>query len=167
MNPLTLNDIQKLAWDKGSGLLPAVVTDADIGDVLMVGFMNQDALAQTLRSHRVTFFSRSRQCLWQKGETSGHVLNLIAAYPDCDHDTILIEAVPQGPTCHQGLRSCFGPSPRSTLSFIAELEALIRTRAKQPVSQHSYTQQLFASGIERIAQKVGEESIETVIAALT
>jgi phosphoribosyl-ATP pyrophosphohydrolase/phosphoribosyl-AMP cyclohydrolase len=164
---LTLNNIRELAWDKGSGLLPAVVTDADIGDVLMVGFMNQDALAQTLQSRRVTFFSRSRNCLWQKGETSGHVLHLVAAYPDCDGDTILIKAIPHGPTCHRGMRSCFGPSSHSTLAFIAELEALIHARAQEPISGSSYTQQLLASGIHRIAQKVGEEGVETVIAAVT
>lgn len=154
--------VDDLAWDKQDGLLPAVVQDAATRRVLMVGYMSREALARTLESGQVTFFSRSKGRLWTKGESSGHVLSLVSVETDCDRDTLLVQAVPQGPTCHLGTTSCFPSAPGDTL---AELQALIRTRhATRP--EGSYTTRLFDAGIKRIAQKVGEEGLETALAAV-
>jgi phosphoribosyl-ATP pyrophosphohydrolase/phosphoribosyl-AMP cyclohydrolase len=155
-------DAETLAWDKQDGLLPAVLQDADTRRVLMVGYMNREALQVTLDSGKVTFFSRSKQRLWTKGESSGHVLEMTAIEADCDRDTLLVQARPRGPTCHLGTTSCFPSAPGDVLGA---LQALIRTRdAERPPG--SYTTKLFESGIKRIAQKVGEEGLETALAAV-
>lgn len=155
-------DADSLAWDKQDGLLPAVVQDADTRRVLMVGYMNREALQVTLDTGKVTFFSRSKQRLWTKGESSGHVLAMLAIEADCDRDTLLVQARPHGPTCHLGTTSCFPSAPGDVLGA---LQALIRTRdAERPPG--SYTTKLFEAGIKRIAQKVGEEGLETALAAV-
>jgi phosphoribosyl-ATP pyrophosphohydrolase/phosphoribosyl-AMP cyclohydrolase len=154
-----------LAWDKGDGLLPAVVQHADDGRVLMLGFMNRAALDETLRARRVTFWSRSRGRLWTKGESSGNVLDLVAIDADCDRDTLLVQARPRGPVCHLGTPSCFGGAPGTTLGFLAELERLIAERERTRPGG-SYTSELFAGGLRRIAQKLGEEGVETALAAV-
>jgi len=154
--------IETLAWDKQNGLLPAIVQDAATLRVLMLGYMNREALAATLASGKVTFYSRSRQRLWMKGERSGHVLVLVHLQVDCDADTILVLAHPQGPTCHLQRTSCFEDAPGDGLM---ELDALIEQRANQR-PQGSYTTRLLDSGIRRIAQKVGEEGVETALAAV-
>lgn len=156
-------DPETLAWDKQGGLVPAIVQDADTQRVLMLGYMDRDALETTLASGRVTFFSRSRQRLWTKGETSGHVLELVRLEADCDRDTLLVQARPRGPTCHLGTSSCFMQAPAAAL---AELENLIETRERER-PPGSYTTTLFEAGIARIAQKVGEEGVETALAAVT
>ncbi|MFD0738547.1 bifunctional phosphoribosyl-AMP cyclohydrolase/phosphoribosyl-ATP diphosphatase HisIE [Lysobacter koreensis] len=151
-----------LAWDKQGGLLPAVVQDADTLRVLMLGYMDRAALQATLATRRVTFFSRSRQRLWTKGESSGHFLDLVAIEADCDHDTLLLQARPQGPTCHLGRASCFEHAPGD---FLAELDALVARRERER-PEGSYTTALFAGGLRGIAQKVGEEGVETALAAV-
>lgn len=158
-------DDARLDWRKGGGLLPAIVQHWQTGTVLMLGYMDVEALAATRRSGKVTFFSRSKQRLWMKGETSGHVLAVKAIYVDCDHDTLLITAEPHGPTCHLGAASCFGEAAQTPLVFLAELDALI-ARREQERPADSYTTRLFESGIRRIAQKVGEEGVETALAAV-
>ena len=157
------------AWDKMQGLLPAIVQHELTGQVLMLGYMNEEALQATENTGRVTFFSRSKQRLWTKGETSGHALIVSSIALDCDADTFLILAQPQGPVCHLGTPSCFGeqaPSAAATrISFLAQLDALIADRAaRRPAG--SYTTQLFDAGTSRIAQKVGEEAVETALAAV-
>lgn len=155
-------DIDSLAWSKQDGLLPAIVQDADSRRVLMLGYMSREALAKTLELRQVTFFSRSKQRLWTKGESSGHVLSMVSVEVDCDNDTLLVQARPQGPTCHLGTASCFPSAPGDVLG---DLDALIRLReADRPPG--SYTTKLFDSGIKRIAQKVGEEGLETALAAV-
>ena len=155
-------DIDGLAWEKQGGLLPAIVQDADTLRVLMLGYMSREALQATLASGQVTFFSRSRQRLWMKGESSGDVLNLVRLEADCDADTLLVQARPAGPTCHLGRASCF---PQAPADGLAELDAVIAQRAQElPVG--SYTTRLFEGGIRRIAQKVGEEGVETALAAV-
>lgn len=155
-------DIDALAWDKQGGLLPAIVQDAATLRVLMLGYMDRDALGATLASGRVTFFSRSRGRLWTKGESSGHVLELVSIEADCDDDTLLVQAHPRGPTCHLQRASCFAAAPADEL---AELDALIARRAQER-PEGSYTTRLFAGGVRRIAQKVGEEGVETALAAV-
>lgn len=145
------------------GLVPAIAQDSVTGKVLMLGFMDAEALKQTLETQKVTFFSRSKQRLWTKGETSGNVLHLVAASLDCDSDTILLKVRPTGPTCHTGQDTCFGED-NASLDFLYELEATITARKTSPQSG-SYTSQLFGEGIGKIAQKVGEEAVETVIEA--
>ena len=161
----TNTDLSRLDWPKGDGLLPAIVQHWLTGEVLMLGYMNPEALAETQRSGRVTFWSRSKQRLWTKGESSGHVLALKSLRADCDADTLLVQAEPHGPTCHNGTSSCFGDQARLPLGFLAELDALVAQRqAERP--QGSYTTKLFDSGTRRIAQKVGEEGVETALAAV-
>lgn len=155
-------DPDTLAWDKQQGLLPAIVQDADTQRVLMLGYMDRAALRATLDGARVTFFSRSRQTQWTKGEASGHFLELVAIETDCDRDTLLVQARPQGPTCHLGRASCFAAAPAYPL---AELDALVAARARER-PEGSYTTSLFAAGTARIAQKVGEEGVETALAAV-
>jgi phosphoribosyl-ATP pyrophosphohydrolase/phosphoribosyl-AMP cyclohydrolase len=145
------------------GLVPAIVQDPSTGAVLMLGFMNAEALQKTEATGHVTFFSRSKQRLWTKGETSGNFLELVSITPDCDNDTLLIKARPSGPVCHTGSDTCFGDT-ESSLVFLTELESVITSRATQP-AEGSYVSKLFAKGINKIAQKVGEEAVETVIAA--
>ena len=164
----TEQDIDQLQWQKMDGLLPAVVQDAFDGRVLMLAYMNQDAVGHTLESGSVTFWSRSRQALWTKGETSGNTLKLVAVHADCDSDCLLVLAEPQGPTCHRNTDSCFDGEAAVTpgLAFIAELERLIAERqGSRP--EGSYTTRLFDAGTRRIAQKVGEEGVETALAAAT
>ena len=164
-------DIDELAWQKMDGLLPAIVQDAFDGRVLMQAYMNREALQASLESGRVTFWSRSRQALWTKGETSGNTLELVAVHADCDSDCILVLANPHGPSCHRGTDTCFdgalsdhGQRVAPELSFLAGLERLIHEReAQRP--QGSYTTKLFEAGVKRIAQKVGEEGVETALAA--
>lgn len=155
-------DIDALAWDKQGGLLPAIVQDAETLRVLMLGHMNRGALAATLDSRHVTFFSRSKGRLWTKGERSGHVLELVSIESDCDADTLLVLAHPRGPTCHLQRTSCFPAAPGDEL---AELDGLIARRERER-PEGSYTSKLFESGVRRIAQKVGEEGVETALAAV-
>lgn len=166
---MTLDDVGSLDWSKGGGLVPAIVQHARTGRVLMLGYMNDAALRQTLASGRVAFYSRSRDTLWTKGETSGHFLNVVDVSTDCDADALLVLADPVGPTCHKGTESCFAdasPPDAQRLAFLALLENIIANRiADQP--DGSYTARLFAKGPGRIAQKVGEEGVETALAAVT
>ena len=158
-------DFSRLDWAKGDGLLPAIVQHWLSGEVLMLGYMNAGALAQTQASGKVTFYSRSKQRLWSKGESSGHVLVLKGVRIACDADTLLVQAEPHGPTCHLGTSSCFGDAVQPPFGFLAELDALVAQRhAERP--EGSYTTSLFDSGIRRIAQKVGEEGVETALAAV-
>jgi phosphoribosyl-ATP pyrophosphohydrolase/phosphoribosyl-AMP cyclohydrolase len=164
---LTVEDIPRLAWSKGDGLLPAIVQDAATGAVLMLAFMNAEALAETLRRGRVVFYSRSRQALWEKGETSGNTLHLLDVTADCDADALLVRARPAGPTCHRDTVSCFGdgtPPASEGIGFLRQLESVIAARIADNPSG-SYTAKLYASGIKRMAQKVGEEGVETALAA--
>jgi phosphoribosyl-AMP cyclohydrolase / phosphoribosyl-ATP pyrophosphohydrolase len=166
---MKLEQIAELDWTKGDGLLPAVVQDARSGQVLMLGYMNREALRATLVERRVTFFSRARNRLWTKGETSGNALHVVDVLPDCDQDTLLVLANPDGPTCHSGTRSCFGDSSESEatrLSFLSQLEAVIAQRMSER-PEGSYTARLWAEGPTRIAQKVGEEGVEVALAAVT
>ena len=157
-------DASQLDWQKVDGLMPAIVQDVVTGEVLMQGFLNQEALAETLKSGHVTFFSRTKGRLWTKGESSGHFLNLKAISTDCDNDCLLIAAEPVGPTCHKGTVSCFDGHPRPPLAFLAELEQLLAAR-KGADPETSYTARLYAKGTKRIAQKVGEEGVEVALAA--
>jgi phosphoribosyl-AMP cyclohydrolase / phosphoribosyl-ATP pyrophosphohydrolase len=158
-------DFARLDWSKSGGLLPAIVQHWLTGEVLMLGYMNAEALAQTQAIGKVTFYSRSKQRLWMKGESSGHVLNVKSIRVDCDADTLLVLADPQGPTCHLGTSSCFGDAVRPPLGFLAELDALVEKR-KALLPDGSYTTRLFQGGTRRIAQKVGEEGVETALAAV-
>ncbi len=159
-------DLNSVDWAKGDGLVPAIVQDAHTLRVLMLGYLNQEALQKTISSGLVTFFSRSKQRLWQKGETSGHVLRVRTIKLDCDKDTFLILAEPQGSICHTGTQTCFGKGDAADLSVLADLAATIHQRRVMP-EPNSYTAKLFAEGITRIAQKVGEEGVETALAAAT
>jgi phosphoribosyl-ATP pyrophosphohydrolase/phosphoribosyl-AMP cyclohydrolase len=153
---------EELDWNKGDGLLPAIVQDAGNHRVLMLGYMNRAALEATLDSGEVTFYSRSKQRLWKKGESSGHVLRLVSLETDCDSDTLLIQAHPQGPTCHLQRASCFADAPSD---FLSDLDALVAERERDRPAD-SYTTRLFEGGVRRIAQKVGEEGVETALAAV-
>jgi phosphoribosyl-AMP cyclohydrolase / phosphoribosyl-ATP pyrophosphohydrolase len=165
-----LSGLDTLDWDKNAGLLPAIVQDAVSGSVLMLGYMNRDALAATEKSGRVTFWSRSKQRLWTKGETSGNFLQLRAVCADCDGDTLLVLAQPLGPACHLGTRSCFGEAPpraaAEPFGFLGVLQELIRQRiSERPPG--SYTSKLLAEGPRRMAQKVGEEGLELALAGIS
>lgn len=160
---LTKEDIPTLDWAKTDGLIPAIVQDATSGQVLMLGCMNEEALAKTLETGKVTFFSRSKGRLWTKGETSNNWLHLVDIATDCDSDALLVLARPDGPTCHRGTVSCFSPLEHKW-NFLRSLEVLIEGRRNADPST-SYTAQLFARGTKRIAQKVGEEGVETALAA--
>jgi phosphoribosyl-ATP pyrophosphohydrolase/phosphoribosyl-AMP cyclohydrolase len=161
--------VKELDWDKGGGLLPAIVQDAGSGAVLMLGYMNREALAATEATGRVTFWSRSKSRLWTKGETSGHFLELRQIAADCDGDTLLILADPKGPACHTGTATCWGDQPPQSaaqqVAFLGRLEDVIAERiATRP--QGSYTAKLLAEGTRRIAQKVGEEGLELALAGI-
>lgn len=159
---------RRLDWAKGDGLLPVVVQDADTLRVLMLGYMNDEALAATRASGHVTFYSRSKQRLWTKGESSGHVLDVVSIDVDCDEDTLLVLARPHGPTCHLGRTSCFPGAPGAAgagIAFLGELDALVAQRERER-PQGSYTTTLFEKGTRRIAQKVGEEGVETALAGV-
>ncbi len=159
-------NIDDLSWKKMNGLIPAIVQDAFDGRVLMQGYMNKDALTITLESGQVTFWSRSRQQLWTKGETSRNYLDLVDVHPDCDSDSLLIRARQEGPTCHLGLDTCFDTEAKviPELAFLADLEQVIAKRDEDR-PKGSYTTKLLEAGIKRIAQKVGEEGVETALAA--
>ena len=159
---LGVDGIDALDWDKQGGLLPAIVQDAATLRVLMLGYMNREALRASFEKQQVTFYSRSKGRLWAKGESSGHVLRLVSVRTDCDGDALLVLAHPQGPTCHLQRTSCFPDAPGDGL---AELEAVIAERERER-PEGSYTTRLFERGIKRIAQKVGEEGLETALAAV-
>ncbi|BCO19728.1 histidine biosynthesis bifunctional protein HisIE [Alteromonas sp. KC3] len=161
---ITDDNSNKLAWDKMDNLLPAIVQDALSGKVLMQGYMDQDALAKTLETGKVTFFSRSKQRLWTKGETSGNTLDLVSVACDCDQDSLLVLANPNGPTCHTGVESCWFDGNTPAFTFLADLERVLAAR-KDADPKSSYTASLYNKGIKRIAQKVGEEGVETALAA--
>ena len=166
--PLAPADIAMLDFDKTGGLLPAIVQHAQSGAVLMLGYMNRDALRETLTRRRVVFYSRSRQCLWEKGETSGHTLTLADVRADCDHDTLLVTALPAGPVCHLNTATCFGDETLTAagrLAFLDRLETVIAHRVTDR-PEGSYTARLHAEGPKRIAQKVGEEGLEVALAAV-
>lgn len=158
--------LDKIDWAKGGGLVPAVVQDATSLRVLMLGYINAEALRATQDTKLVTFFSRSKQRLWQKGETSGNLLRVQDIKLDCDGDALLILAEPSGPVCHTGARTCFGGEEGVSLSGLADLAAVIKSRRENP-SEGSYTTKLFSEGLSRMAQKVGEEGVEVALAATT
>lgn len=160
-------DPENIDWEKGDGLVPAIVQCADTGEVRMLGYMNRDALERTLHTNRVTFFSRSRNELWEKGETSGNGLDLVNVAMDCDRDCLLVSARPNGPTCHEGSDSCFGKSSSMPTSILHELAKTVAERAASKDGNKSYTARLINEGLPRIAQKVGEEGVEVALAATT
>lgn len=162
---VTLDNLSELAWGKMDNLLPAIIQDAGTGAVLMQGFMNQAALTETLASNKATFYSRSKQRLWQKGETSGNTLDVVSVLADCDQDSLLIAAIPNGPTCHLGTESCFPEQALSQQNFLSYLERIIDKRKDDPVEE-SYTARLLARGTTKVAQKVGEEGVEVALAAV-
>jgi phosphoribosyl-ATP pyrophosphohydrolase/phosphoribosyl-AMP cyclohydrolase len=162
-------NLDQLDFVKGEGLLTAVVQHASSGEVLMVGWMNREALEKTLQRSRAVFWSRSRQCLWEKGETSGHTLQVIEIHADCDRDTLLLLAQPAGPVCHEGTRHCFGDDAlleAHPLHFLAQLQQVVSQRLSRNDSS-SYTRRLVEAGPARVAQKVGEEGVEVALAAVT
>jgi phosphoribosyl-ATP pyrophosphohydrolase/phosphoribosyl-AMP cyclohydrolase len=155
-------------FDKAGGLVPAIVQDADSGAVLMLAYMNREALDETLKRRRAVFYSRSKQRLWEKGETTGHTLELVEVAVDCDNDTLLVTARPRGPACHNGTLTCFGDAPRAAataIGFLAKLEGIVAQRAAGN-SEASYTARLLEKGIAKVAQKVGEEGVEVAIAGV-
>lgn len=157
-------EVPTIDWQKLGGLCPAVIQDAHTFDVLMLGYMNEESLRLTAKTGQVTFYSRSRSQLWKKGETSGNNLEVKAIYSDCDADSLLIRAIPQGPTCHKGVKSCFTEDKIEGVGFLKVLDDLIATR-KSTLPEGSYTTELFKSGLHRMAQKVGEEGVEVALAA--
>ncbi|HAS13793.1 MULTISPECIES: bifunctional phosphoribosyl-AMP cyclohydrolase/phosphoribosyl-ATP diphosphatase HisIE [Idiomarina] len=160
---IKLDTIDQLAWDKMSGLLPCTVQHALTGEILMQAYMNADAVKESLATGKTTFYSRSKERLWTKGESSKNYLQLEGIYSDCDNDALLVQALPDGPTCHLGNRSCFAEAPKPLLH---ELDALIASRKGADASK-SYTASLFTKGLKRVAQKVGEEGVEVALAAAT
>ena len=155
----------EIDFDKCGGLVPAIIQDAKTRNVLMLGFMNQEAYDETVATKHVTFWSRTRNCLWTKGETSGHFLNLVSIKNDCDNDTLLVKVNPVGPTCHTGTDTCWGEENNSNpIEFLSELQDFIELRHEQ-MPEGSYTTKLFSDGVNKMAQKVGEEALETVIEA--
>ena len=157
--------LPKIDWKKDAGLVPAIVQDAATLQVLMLGYMNEAALKKTIKTKRVTFFSRSKQRLWTKGESSKNFLHLVSLQVDCDNDTLLITARPDGPTCHRNTPSCFGNDGATGIGFLAHLDQIVADRIKSGDKQ-SYTVRLAKEGVARCAQKVGEEGVETALAAL-
>ena len=153
-------------FEKMNGLVPAIVQDNGTMKVLMLGFMNEEAYRKTMDTGKVTFYSRTRKCLWTKGETSGNYLNVVSVAVDCDNDTLLVKAVPEGPVCHTGADTCWGEdNVANPLSFLSVLQDLVEKRHEE-MPEGSYTTSLFKDGVNRIAQKVGEEALETVIEAV-
>ena len=163
---LGMADVPNLAWDKMDGLMPAVVQDSRTQQVLMLGYMNREALETTLGSGLATFYSRSKGRLWQKGETSGARLMVMGVFTDCDNDALLVKAEPAGPTCHLGSISCFSEEGAEGVGWLARLAQIIHERARSG-EETSYTARLLAEGLARIAQKVGEEGLEVALAAVT
>ena len=162
-NPLSVADIARIDFSKGDGLVPAIVQHADTMQVLMLGYMNAEALTATLKGGLVTFFSRSKNRLWRKGETSGDTLELSHILTDCDEDALLVFARPNGPTCHTKTTSCFGMETAPGIGFMGYLAEVVKERAKAPPAD-SYTARLMQKGVAKIAQKVGEEGLETALA---
>jgi phosphoribosyl-ATP pyrophosphohydrolase/phosphoribosyl-AMP cyclohydrolase len=161
-------DPARVDFQKGDGLVPAIVQDADTGAVLMMAYMNREALDETLKRRRAVFYSRSKQRLWEKGETTGHSLDVVDVALDCDADTVLVTARPRGPACHNGTLTCFGDEPRTaatSIAFLAKLEAVVAQRSVEKPDA-SYTAKLLAKGINKVAQKVGEEGVETALAGV-
>lgn len=156
----------EVAFDKNKdGLVPAIIQDPTTKNVLMLGYMNEEALNKTMATGKVTFYSRSKKRIWQKGEESGNFLNLVNVEIDCDHDTLLISANPVGPTCHKGSDTCWNKDNVQNFGFLTRLEAIISDRKENDSNETSYVSSLFKSGINKIAQKVGEEAVETIIEA--
>ncbi len=162
---ITLKNMDELAWEKQDELLPAIVQDSRSGKLLMQAYMNRESLRQTLESGRVTFYSRSRKSIWEKGETSGNTLACVSISGDCDGDSLKVLAIPSGPVCHTGTPSCWDDSDQPDISFFAELEHIIEGR-KGASAETSYTARLQQRGKKYIAQKVGEEAVETALAAV-
>ena len=158
-----MSDMPDIDFAKGGGLVPAIVQHADTGEVLMLGYMNADALEATRDKGLVTFWSRSKNRLWTKGETSGDGLKLVSLATDCDRDALLVRALPDGPTCHLGTKSCFGDAPGPQIGFIGALQTIIAQRSSAEPSE-SYVARLLAKGVLKTAQKVGEEGVETALA---
>lgn len=159
-------NIDQLDWSKMCDLIPAIIQHAETGEVLMLGYMNRDALSASLNTKELTFYSRSKQRLWHKGETSGNTMTVKQITTDCDNDSLLIQVIPSGPACHLGYSTCFQPSIESPRIFLDKLIQVITERATSSNSE-SYTAELMSAGINRCAQKVGEEAVETVIAAVS
>ncbi len=153
-----------LDFTKANGLIPAIIQDEKTGKVLMLGFMNEEAYTETVKTGKVTFYSRTRQRLWMKGETSGNTLSVVEIMEDCDHDTLLVKVNPAGPVCHTGTDTCFGEKNEEDILFFKYLQNFIERR-RQEMPEGSYTTSLFTKGVNRMAQKVGEEAVETVIEA--
>jgi phosphoribosyl-AMP cyclohydrolase / phosphoribosyl-ATP pyrophosphohydrolase len=161
-------DVSQIDFAKGGGLVPAIVQDVDSGAVLMLAYMNREALEQTLARKRAVFYSRSKQRLWEKGETTGHTLDVIDINVDCDQDSLLVSARPRGPACHNGTLTCFGDETRSgatSIAFLARLEGVIAQRASEK-PENSYTAKLLGKGVAKVAQKVGEEGVEVALAGV-
>ena len=158
--------MEKIDFTKGDGLVPAIIQDANTLQVLMLGYLNQEAYEKTCLENKVTFFSRTKNRLWTKGEESGNFLQVVSISLDCDQDTLLIKAIPQGPTCHLGTQTCWAEEKVTRFGILAELENTISERLQAGASEKSYVASLKEKGIEKIAQKVGEEAVETVIEAL-
>ena len=157
----------QLDFEKTGGLIPAIIQDSTTKNVLMLGYMNEEALQITQETGRVTFWSRTRKCFWTKGETSGHYLSVVSITPDCDNDTLLVEAVPHGPVCHTGSDTCFGgKNEADSIHFLSSLQDVVCQRHKD-MPEGSYTTSLFRDGTNRMAQKVGEEALEAVIEAVS
>jgi phosphoribosyl-ATP pyrophosphohydrolase/phosphoribosyl-AMP cyclohydrolase len=166
MRTLTTENIGQVDWNKsGNGLVPAIIQDAGDRRVLMLGYMNRPALERTFQSGKVTFYSRSRNELWTKGETSGNFIQFQGAEIDCDNDTILVQARPSGPVCHEGTPTCFAEDPQNALPFIAQLQEIIKSR-RGATAESSYTASLFEQGKARLCQKVGEEGVEVSLAGM-
>ena len=157
--------IESLDFSKGNGLMPVIVQDSETSAVLMLGYMNRESVEKTIQDKKVTFWSRSKERLWQKGESSGNYLHYVSMEKDCDSDSLLIQAIPEGPTCHTGSYSCFNVQP-DKLSILRVLEILINRRAEE-LPENSYTTTLLKSDVSLVAQKVGEEAVETVVAGLS
>jgi phosphoribosyl-ATP pyrophosphohydrolase/phosphoribosyl-AMP cyclohydrolase len=157
--------LPKIDWKKTAGLVPAIVQDAATQQVLMLGYMDEAALKKTLRTKKVTFFSRTKNRLWTKGESSRNFLRVVSLAVDCDRDTVLVQARPDGPTCHRGTVSCFGDGGATGAGFLAHLDQVVAARIKSD-DKSSYTVRLAREGVGRVAQKVGEEGVETALAAM-
>lgn len=158
--------MKKINFNKNNdGLVPAIIQDANTKNVLMLGYMNAEAIEKTKETKKVAFYSRKKKRLWTKGEESGNALNLVTIKVDCDNDSLLITATPNGPTCHKGTDTCWAEENNSNFGFLSKLENKIENRKKNVLSEQSYVASLFEKGINKIAQKVGEEAIETVIEA--
>jgi len=162
---VTKDNVNELAWQKMDNLIPAIIQHSATGAVLMQGYMNQDSLTATLTTGKATFFSRSKQALWVKGETSGNFLNVEQVLTDCDQDSLLIACTPIGPSCHLGTESCFPEQKLTQQNFLSQLEQVIASR-KNDKPEESYTAHLFSRGTTKIAQKVGEEGVEVALAAV-